>query len=82
MVPSLAHPGGNLHVVLMIISLLFCMVYTCTLCDLLFCVVVLKSEYVVACGYSLFIFIPTQYFIVTRDHSWPMHLTADSMRPA
>lgn len=85
-VPSLAHPGGNLHVVLMITGLLFCMAYTCSLCDLLFCVMLLRFEYVVACGYSLFIFIPAQYFIATRDHSWPVHLTvedaADSMRPA
>ena len=86
MVPSLAHPGGNLHVVLIIISLLFCMAYTYSLCDLLFCVMLLRFECVVACGYSLFIFIPAQYFIATRDHNWPMHFTveetADSMRPA
>lgn len=31
-----------------------------------------RFEYVVVCGCSLFIFIPAQYFIATTDHSWPI----------
>lgn len=54
--------------VLMIISLPFCMAYTYSLCDLLFCVVLLRFEYMVACSCSLFVFIPA-HFIAARDHS-------------